>query len=323
MKRWLTGLFWLLGFLVVVEVIFFAPEHLQSQEPVPQENSPQKVSEAADQIMGGVHLVEAREEHKSWELWANTAKGFSGQGAWKLRDVKVVFLNDEGIRYTVRGDRGTVMMETKDMQIEGNVVTTTSNDYRIDTEAVTYTEKTRILKGVHPVKIIGPKDENGYRLNLNGIGLRTFLGNSQILIPKDVKGTKQLDVERVMHIKSNQATLSGQSKVAVFSDNVTMDVDTFTVTSDKARFVYGADAKNLEKIEVSENVRLSDESKWATSEFLDILLPEDQMVLWGKPRVVQNNDEIRGEKIVFLNGGKQVQVLSGDATVGDQLRKDL
>jgi lipopolysaccharide export system protein LptA len=45
----------------------------------------------------------------------------------------------------------------------------------------------------------------------------------------------------------------------------------------------------------------------------------NRFVFRGNPRVVQNNDELRGDEIVFLDGGKRVQVKSARAKV-DQKR---
>jgi lipopolysaccharide export system protein LptA len=37
-------------------------------------------------------------------------------------------------------------------------------------------------------------------------------------------------------------------------------------------------------------------------------LNKNEFVFDGRPRVVQDNDELRGDRIVFLDGGKKVKV---------------
>ena len=42
---------------------------------------------------------------------------------------------------------------------------------------------------------------------------------------------------------------------------------------------------------------------------------EDKFVFSGRPRLVQDNDELVGDKIIFYKGGKRVQVMKARARV--------
>lgn len=271
--------------------------------------------EGADQIMRGVHLVETAEGKREWELWADRALGFSGRGSWNVEKVTVVFFSDDGIEFRVTGRRGTIKVESKDMLIEGDVVTKTSNDYIFLTDAMVYNSQARALNTGHPVKIIGPRDKKGFRMELTGIGMLAEMAKSDIYVHRDIKGVRPLGGERRLKIRSDEVKMSGLSREAVFSGQVVMDVDTQTVTGPQATLRYDQSQSELRSIEFVGGVRVSDEVKWATSEKLDIFVPEQKLVLEGNPRVVQGNDEIQGEVIVFLNGGKQVQVMAGDAVL--------
>lgn len=307
---------------IVVEILLLVPEDLQKRfEAEALAQSRAASQQDADQIMHGVHLIETSDGQREWELWADRALGFSGKGSWNVERVRVVFFTDEGLKYNVTGDRGVIKTDSKDMLIEGNVVTTTSNDYNFYTNSMIYHSEARELKTAHPVRIKGPRDSKGYRMNLTGQGMLAELKNSDMYIHRNVKGTRPLEEDRTLYIRSREAKLSSKSSEAFFYEDVEMIVDTQTITGPKARLKYDENQSDLKVIEFEGGTRVSDENKWATSEKLNIFVPEKRLVLKGKPRVVQNNDEIKGEVIVFLNGGKQVKVLSGKANLTEKLRE--
>src|ERR1035438_3482920 len=138
MKRLKTWGLVALLVLLVLEVLTIAPKKLgTAPEPVDNEPAGKKQKEKApvstvatmSQTMQGVHLVETGEGRKQWELDSQTAQGFKDKGTWKLQGVKVKFFSINGSIYSVTGHDGTVQTETKDMFIEGNVVTNTSEGY--------------------------------------------------------------------------------------------------------------------------------------------------------------------------------------------------
>jgi lipopolysaccharide export system protein LptA len=48
---------------------------------------------------------------------------------------------------------------------------------------------------------------------------------------------------------------------------------------------------------------------------VDVYFKDDKVVFNGAPRVVQNGDELVGDQIVFLEGGKKVQVSNAKAQI--------
>ncbi|MNY67067.1 hypothetical protein D3C86_2045840 [compost metagenome] len=55
-------------------------------------------------------------------------------------------------------------------------------------------------------------------------------------------------------------------------------------------------------------MKVSDMDKYATSDSVNLDLLADKYTFKGKPKVIQNNDELSGEEIIFLDGGKKVKV---------------
>ena len=85
-------------------------------------------------------------------------------------------------------------------------------------------------------------------------------------------------------------------------------MDSTRITGPEARFDYDSKTDLVKSIYVSGGTRVSDPDKWATAQNVNIDFKSNKFVFRGSPRVVQNNDELRGEEIVFLDNGKQVQV---------------
>jgi lipopolysaccharide export system protein LptA len=119
-------------------------------------------------------------------------------------------------------------------------------------------------------------------------------------------------------IKSHRSVFSGKDKAARFYDDVVLDLDSMRITGPEARFDYDNKTDTIKSVYVSGGARVSDADKWATSQNLSVDFVTNKFIFRGNPRVVQNNDELRGEEIIFLNGGKQVQVQQARAKVDER-----
>ena len=69
---------------------------------------------------------------------------------------------------------------------------------------------------------------------------------------------------------------------------------------------------------ISGGTRVTDHDKLATSEKVMVHFDDDRYVFSGSPRVVQNGDELVGDEISFLNGGKQVKVSNARAKIDSE-----
>ena len=129
-KKWGLGL---LLVLLGMEILTIAPKKVSdSKDAKIQGATPPPFKSAVatmSQVMHGVHLVETGLGRKEWELDAENAQGFKDKGTWKLQGVHVKFFGNNDTAYSVVGDSGTIKTETKDMEINGHVVTTTSEGY--------------------------------------------------------------------------------------------------------------------------------------------------------------------------------------------------
>ena len=261
---------------------------------------------AVEQKMVGVHLVENSNNAKGWELHADEATG-SSEELWVLKKVKVEFYNDNQSSFVVSGDVGEINGQTKNMVIRGQVITQSSNGYQFQTNDMNYLAETKMLVSDNLVTMLGPDDKNGAGFKLNGQGFRIDLTKNKMFIESNVEASKAVDGKN-FNVTSNTAEFSNKNQEALFAGNVFMKFDKTTITAPQAFFKYSEKQKALESILLKDKVVLKDEGKSAVCQQLLMNLVTDVMTLSGQPKVQMGEDEIQGEEIVFLEGGKKVKM---------------
>ncbi|MCB0408427.1 MAG: LPS export ABC transporter periplasmic protein LptC [Bdellovibrionales bacterium] len=311
---------WFLGILLVLlilEIVILAPKTLNKSPSIVADdiNESHVNSDKVEQLMQGVHSVGTKDGNKDWELWADEALDFKTETQWTLENVKAIFFGNDGVYFTVTGKQGFVEPETKNMEVKGDVVTRSSNGYVFKTEKVSYTSGDRSLVSDDPISMVGPKDKNGNPLRLNGVGIKADLNESTMKVQSQVVARKTFVKGQKAKIRSNTALFSGKSQKAFFSGDVVIDFDNMRLTGPEAEFDYDQKKGVVKTMFVKNGVRVSDDVKYGTSDNVRVLFEEEKFVFRGAPRVVQNNDELRGEEIVFLNRGETVKVMKARARV--------
>ncbi|MBX3021523.1 MAG: LPS export ABC transporter periplasmic protein LptC [Bdellovibrionales bacterium] len=271
-----------------------------------------------DQVMDGMHMTGTQEGAKEWELWSDKAMSFKARETWELETVKAVFFSDSGVTFTVTGKKGKVQTKSKNLVVEGDTVTRSSNGYVFRTASMEYNSATKRLNAPARVDMTGPKDEQGNSLRLTGASMEASLLDSTMEVKRDVKAEKTLDRGRHAFIRSQRATFSGKDRAAKFFGDVVLDVDSMRITGPAANFEYAAGSDTVKSVLFTGGARVSDADKWATAQNVKVDFDANRFVFRGNPRVVQNNDELRGEEIVFLDGGKRVQVKGARAKVDEK-----
>jgi LPS export ABC transporter protein LptC/lipopolysaccharide transport protein LptA len=315
----------LLFLVLVVEIVIMAPRDLNDKKAQSETTDQSDISkdDKIQQQMDGVHVVESKNDQKEWELWADRATGFRADQDLTLNNVKAVFFGDNGVEMTVTGLRGRVEPKTKNMNIEGSVVTRSNNGYVFKTESVNYRSDTRILNSPTVVEVTGPRDNLGRALFVKGDRMHADLAQGILNIDQNVRAQKTVQKSKKMAIQADKVALNAKSKAVQFTGNVQINVDGVKVTGPDAVFRYDAKSDLLKSVELEGGIKVSDVNKWATADKLNIFLEEDKYVFKGRPRVFQDDDELTGDEIVFLNGGKKVQVRNAKVKVSkDRLESE-
>lgn len=318
MKKILNIILFLLLVLLVVQIVLIAPQNLDLNDRDKASILSGPVEGLIEQLMRGVHLVEATAGEKEWELWADTAASFKNQQKWDLNDVKVILFARDGKQYTIKGEKGVVETETKNLQVLGNVIVESENDYRFTTDEVLYISENRILQGPKTVKMRGPKEETGHSLFLVGDSMQSSLITNVMDVMGNVHSQKFFNNGELIDIFSEKARFSGNTRQAKFLGDVKIEKQSLKIAGPEAQFNYDKDTNMVESVFITGGVVVKDEDKTATSSSVTAFFPQQKYVFTGKPRVVQGEDELRGEEIIFLEGGKRVRVRKANAKVDKQ-----
>jgi LPS export ABC transporter protein LptC len=304
--------------IIGLEILVLAPKDvglLPSSEDVSHVGATGAIGDdsTSSQLMQDVHLIETNASGKDWELWANRAIRPQEQGEWMIEKVKVKFFATGGVTYTVTGLKGNVVPTKNDIRISGQVVTHSSNGYVFKTESVFYDAKNRRLTSPGLVEMHSEGRQEGDDFSLTGTEMVAELGTNEIKINRHVHAKRRIKTDKFATIRSERALVSGSSNRAHFFGNVVIDFDTMRITGPEAKFVYDRDTQAFESMDIVGGARLSDLDRIATSGSVSVHFAEDRIVFKGGPRIMQNGDELVGDEIVFLDGGRKVKVSNAKA----------
>lgn len=309
MRRFQNWIFLALLGLLFIEIWLGFPIKLENKDTISQsKNFEATTKDQVDQKMQGVHLVESRGGDRDWELFAEAAEGFEGKGKWQISKVKINFYSETQKQFQVIGDRGEIDSQTKDMKIEGHVVTTSMNGYRFESNLLLYLAKDRLLQSPSLVRMSTPPDSEGSALNVTSDFMRASVDRSEVLLVGHVLAEKKMKSNHQVKIQSHEALFSGLNYLADFREQVSIQYDQMKLESPKATFQYKTNSSLLDFIQLGGGVKLSDADRYGTAEAVRIEPETNRIVLTGNPRVIIDQDEIMGEKIIFIDGGKKVKI---------------
>lgn len=261
-----------------------------------------------EQRMEGVHLVESKAGSRDWELYSESGQSTKGDGSWALSNVKILFYNADKVDFTVTGKSGSIDGVSKNIKITGDVVTRSINGYVFYSDSVFYNSVQRLIVSPEAIRMVGPPDGKAKGLNLTGFHMETRVDEKIMKIFDKVSADKNMADGKQFMIKSKQAEFSGQNRLARFVGDVSIDVGTLKLEGPEANFEYRPGVDLLQSVTVKGGVKVSDLDKFATSDTVKFDPEQNKFTFNGRPRVVQNNDEITGDQIIFIDGGKKVRV---------------
>lgn len=287
----------------------------EKEERIKRGEKVDEPSSLASQSAKGVHLVESQQGNRDWELFAISAEGNQGTGSWKLKSVKIFFYNKEKVEFSVTGDQGNIDLKSKDLSVIGNVVTRSENGYVFKTPSIFYSSKTRQIESPEDVFMYGPKDDGIGGMDLKGRHMKVIVDQSKMYIQDKVTAQKPEKEGKKIEISSDGAEFSGKSHEAKFLGAVRISYDNKSMEGPEALFLYESRARILNSIVMRGGVHVSDKDKFATSDTVKLDLLAKKYIFKGSPKVIQNNDELTGDEIIFLDGGKKVKVERARAKV--------
>ncbi|MGH7778239.1 MAG: LptA/OstA family protein [Candidatus Binataceae bacterium] len=110
-----------------------------------------------------------------------------------------------------------------------------------------------------------------------------------------------------INIKSDTMALDYKGNSVLFTGHVNAVQATAHLTSDRLRVNYGQGFKDVKEMIADGNVRISQDTRWATGDHAVLDQTKHTVVLTGSPVVHDGTDQITGKRItVYLDTGKSV-----------------
>lgn len=295
--------------LVLFEILILFPKQTdQANLPVQEQQAAPFNQKEIQQKMQGVHLVESQQGTRDWELFSKTAQSYQGRSEWDLEQVRILFYNNEVQDIVVRGEKGLIHTENRNMRIEGQVQIETSNGYVFLAPYVEYDSKLRLIECLGVVQVRGPYEHGKRSLSMKATGMRIPVTERKMYLESHVSGEKLFPENKTLAFKSGSAELSATSQTAIFKIDVIINYPPMVMRSQNAVFAYDEKTKKFDYLELQGQVELREVNRRAVSENLKIDLSKNQFTFSGQPRLYQGDDELVGEQIIFMDNGKRVKV---------------
>jgi LPS export ABC transporter protein LptC len=135
----------------------------------------------ADMHLEKIRCVEDKHGEKTWELEAKSVHQYEAQNMMVLEDVKLTFYAKEGRTLFLTGKQGKVYQNSKDVEVVGDVVLTSSDGYRLKTHSASYRDSEKVVSTPDPVEI------EGEQISLTGKGMVVHTEDKTFKILSQVK----------------------------------------------------------------------------------------------------------------------------------------
>ena len=130
--------------------------NLKGEKASKEGEGPPKIStDGADARLEKIRFVEDKHGQKTLELEAKSIQQYQDQNIMLLEEVKVTFFTKEGQTFIISGNHGKVYQDSKNMELVGDVVLTSSDGYRLKTHSISYHHLEKQVTTSDPVEIEG------------------------------------------------------------------------------------------------------------------------------------------------------------------------
>ena len=129
------------------------------------EKVPKISTGGADMQLKKIRFVEDKQGQKTWELEAESVDQYQEQNIMVLEDVKLTFYSKEGRIIYLTAKQGKVYQDSKNVDLLGNVVLTSSDGYELKTHSASYRHSEKTVSTYDPVEI------EGEQIRLTGKGM--------------------------------------------------------------------------------------------------------------------------------------------------------
>lgn len=311
----ITLLILFFGFIVFLNVYepekFFNLEVNYDQKSVKSKGSKKLVVE---QSIKGVYLVDSQKDDTNWELWAESGLSSSASSSWRFNNVKVHFYSKDRKVYKVTSGIGLIDLKEKKMIFESDIFIEAPNGYYMKASTLEYNFKDELIFTNEPVEIDTNKNKVREPLKFKAQKMTVSLIDSKIKLKK-IESIKTIKGRKKIKIKSDEAILSGASYRVEYKKNVKLQGLDFKISSEIMRLYISRKSKKIKNLTALGRVKVESGKRVGTSGVANINFNDEVIIMLKSPKLVQGQDVLYGEKIIFYNKTKSVSVKKARAKV--------
>ena len=134
----------------------------------------------ADMTIKNIHYTKTNRGIKEWELKASSGQYFRDEDQATFKDLTVTVFLKDGKPLTLVGDEGRVATDSRDVEMEGNIVARSGDRYEFHTESLKYSSKERRV--FTPDKIAF----TGFGMEIKGVGISIDIERERFFILDNV-----------------------------------------------------------------------------------------------------------------------------------------
>lgn len=138
------------------------------------------LTDEADVHIKNAHYTEVGDSGTVWEIDAESVRFIRKENLAYFDKVKIRLTLNDGNSYVMTGDRGVLRTDTKNAELGGGVAVTSSRGWRLDTDALKYTDADQVIRSEKDVRLKSPK------LEIQGVGMSVHLKTEEVRLSSKV-----------------------------------------------------------------------------------------------------------------------------------------
>ena len=290
--------------------LYFNPEWIKGPIRLPDTSVQEEYSHSLSQV----HLIEARQEKKEWELTALRAHSRKQSSDWLLHQVEVIFVDDQNMEVRVKGDQAVYNTKERNLSIKGHVRATTKNGYQVETEELIYTSSDRLLKSSGTVQIQKQGLPGQPLTKIESGFLSTSLKDQTLFLDRQVQMARGSLEQAGVQVQAGQAQLSRSNRTLEFYHDLKMAWGPNQFQGQMAKFEYDPKTDFLSHVWIEKDVRYQGFNRSARCQKAHLEMQSGYTTLSGTPIIWEQGHRIEGEviRIDHERDAIQVELLKGE-----------
>jgi LPS export ABC transporter protein LptC len=340
----------LLGCLVIfifAEIVIFSPASVEEMYAPPASGvdpdafieQPKKSlipglpqNRIPEDIIEQFNYVSSEGTQKLWNMTADQAVLYRGEKLVHAVRIKAHLFDSYGNITTVTGKEAKYFMDKKDLEIYGDVHTKFSDGFSLVSEYLRYLPQVKKVEIPTHYNVSGegnPPEKSGSILKFKSNGFLYKMGDSQILLPENVKvaferADQVTTMDNPTNIESDHCVILRNKQIAKFTMNpdphrfVKITQPGLHSQSRNVDFNYGAKDKTLHYLIMKDDVLIRDTGnknvlKYGTAGQANFDQKKEIIVLTLFPQVYQGNDTVVGDQIILHRRKDLVEIVNSNA----------